>query len=69
MRIRDEAIMKSMGDAKIDIVKNKKTGVYKFTMNKEIGVYNNPLLQKERNMRKAIEECKEFRLTLMSFNE
>ena len=40
-----------MGDAKLDIVKNKKTGVYKFTMNKEIGIYNNPLTQKETNMR------------------
>lgn len=61
--------MKSMGDAKLEIVKNKETGVFKVTLSKEIGIYNNPLVQKEKDLRTKLEECKEFRLVIMSFNE
>ena len=69
LSIKEEAIRKSMGEAKLEIIKNPTTMIYKVQLSKEIGVYNNPLFEKLEILRAGLEECREFRLVILSFND
>ena len=43
-----------MGEAKLEIIKNTDTMIYKVQLSKEIGVYDNPLLEKEKILRQNL---------------